>query len=385
MLCGVALALIIATPKRKARQTGSSEMVLVGSLLAIVVVALFKCFQEQNSDTSEAVVLVAQVALVVSLLLPRSQLEAKFVDTALRPWTLVLLTLCLLAITSQLDMADSHEKKLVRIFVVVLPWIVARVCLWKNPLVSPPSMVALVAATSVYLLQFEKTLVAAVSLMIAPLFLDRRVRLSRRIAGFFVLIFAFAAMWGIVLRDHGYEGISHYWSARVVKDGHDQERVLGFLADGGRFSLWADSLELWSESPVVGMPLGRFKAAQGYDEHNAFIFYFARTGLVGFGIAIVLAIYWVSSVMHHRDVDVLVARSVALFPTLLFASVGNYFCDADYLLALILASRLVPPLFLQRVRGTTSNSRLRHKLHTKSPTSRHLYFLRRAQHYRGTR
>jgi hypothetical protein len=341
LTCAFTLALCLATTKRSKFQRSPKQLVLIVTLLAAASIALFKILDSPESDASEAAVWVAQVAFVVALISPRSRAESAIPGFRFQPHTLVLLVLCALVVTSQLDSTDSYQKKLIRMIGIVLPWAVARIFLWRSPLASPASAIALIAATLVYLFQFEKTPILAAGLLAVPLFFDRRVPVARRFMGLLVFALLFAMLWQIALKNSRYGGIGDYWSARVVKDGRDEQRLLGLFADGGRFSLWVESFELASRSIWTGMPFGEFRKLHEYDEHNAFVFFLARSGVMGFAIFSLLAFEWLTSMIRCKSESV--ARSIALAPTLLFALVGNYFCDLDYLTAATFACRLVPP------------------------------------------
>ena len=341
LACVFTAALFLVTTKRRVLQRFPKQSVLLAILLAAAVISLFKIVDSTESDANEAAVWVAQVAFVVALISPRSRAESAVARVWFQPYTLIPLALCALVVTSQLDATDSHQKKLIRIIGIVLPWVVARVFLWRSPLASPSSAIALIAATMVYLLQFEKTPILAAGLLALPPFFDRREPLARRLMGCLIFALLFAMLWQIALESSKYGGIGDYWSARVVKDGRDEQRLLGIFADGGRFSLWVESFELASKSIWIGMPFGAFRTLHEYDEHNAFVFFLARSGVIGFAIFSLLAFEWLTSMTRCKSENV--ARSIALAPTLLFALVGNYFCDLDYLTAATFACRLLPP------------------------------------------
>ncbi len=342
MLVGMSLVLACARPARSGdAHAGAVPLLLI--MMGVVLAATKALLDPGVEGNEEAWVLAAQAAFLVVLALPRTRLEVGHAQSTSSNLLPVLGLTAAAAMAAVLDPADQHQKKLLRCTALCLPWVAASVLRRCSPFDSASGFAVALLPAAVFLSQAEKGPVLAAACFAAPLALDRRAALSRRLAGTVVLLTAAAIAWDLVLRAKGYDSVSDYFATRVMKEQANEVRLLGMVADGHRLELWDTALQQMTASPILGMPLGAIADQYGFDEHNSFVFFLARTGACG----VIWAALYVLTLGPRID-HVLprsatsIARACALLPMLAFASVGNFFNDGDYLLAIALASRLAP-------------------------------------------
>lgn len=336
-----------------------SRVAMLFALLCVGFVAATKAMTSETDGVWEAAVIAAQPALIVLLLTPQSRVESRMRRISATPLVLIAVSGIALCFALFADQSNLYEKKALRILTLCAPWAVAGIaanCLgassWRLGY-----WLALLASLSVFILQGEKTAVLGGLLFVAGC-LCVGVQLEpvwRVVVKWSLVIILAAIAWQCVLETRGYTGIEDYFERRIVKSHVDEARIAGVLADGTRLTLWRDSLDLMAASPIDGMALGAAVESKGYDEHNAFVFYTARTGLLGFPV-LVAGVFLLCSLRHEKGLSICI-RSMAILPGLLYASVGNYFCDGDYLLAVALASRLAPPQYRGKSLCTSDSSR----------------------------
>ncbi len=351
--------LLMVAGHRQWSNGAPSRVVMLFALLYVGFVAATKAMTCETGGAWEAAVLAAQPAVIVLLLTPQSRAERRVRRIIATPLVLIAVSGIALYFAAFADQSNLFEKKALRILTLCAPWAVAGIAANGLGLSSfrLAYWLALLASLSVFILQGEKTPVLGGLLFVAGCFCVG-VQLEpvwRVVVKWSLVIILTGIAWQCVLETRGYTGIEDYFERRIVKSHLDEARVAGVLADGTRLTLWRESLDLMAASPIDGMALDAAVESKGYDEHNAFVFYMARTGLLGFPV-LVAGVFLLYSLRREEGLSICI-RSMAILPGLLYASVGNYFCDGDYLLAVALASRLAPPQYRGKSMYTSDSSR----------------------------
>jgi hypothetical protein len=337
---GMALCLCISRPSSKSVRPNPA--VLLAACCAVAVIAFAKlAHAESENDVVVTLVLIAQMGLVVALVTPRTKVE-RWLEVWLRgAWRCALIAIGCSAVVMFHSTDERYEVKLVRLLSISLPWIAAGSLVAGGGRISVAHLLAIGFTVLTFCLQYEKTPIIAAVLFLGGISLAMPVSRSRKILFLLVSSMLGAIIWSEVLHSRGFSGASDYFHRRVEKSSRDEIRVLGVVADGGRIEIWSNVVDKWTENPIFGTPLSGVRSDYGFDEHNVLLYFLSRTGVVGLGVLLAVAL---SARMWRWKADrYALARASALMPLLLYGFVGNYLCDSTYLLAAILSVRLLPP------------------------------------------
>jgi hypothetical protein len=156
-------------------------------------------------------------------------------------------------------------------------------------------------------------------------------------------------LWERQLSEAGYLTIGDYVESRVVKEGRDQSRLFGIIADGGRFEMWRGSVHSLLASPWSGAPVRHMAKLHGVDEHNGWLFFATRLGVPGMlWLGLWATVFLRRFIIGRWATHERVAMLVVLLPWVVLSTTGNLFSDASPVLLLSVAAVLTLPRLTPR-------------------------------------
>jgi len=159
----------------------------------------------------------------------------------------------------------------------------------------------------------------------------KKINIKKRLIFCFVILIIFASLIFnlrnniVEFASNGhYNSFNSYWRSRVITENSLKNEE---IRTGGRIKIWSDLLQQFSKSPISGVGLGARPTFLNVEDHNMFIFFLVRFGILLFSIMMIFLLILILHILRCPTVNK--TNRLILFTLFLYfffsASIGSCF------------------------------------------------------------